>query len=194
MAAKNTPKLILNLDLLKPQSSPLKLPVRLLKWLLSTGRYIFIVVEGMVLIAFITRFFLDAQLIDKTEKIDQQVQFIKSKAADEVLIRQTQMKLSTINAFYKDLVDYPLILKNIADQTPLNVSISNISMEKVTGKVNISISAQAQSSSDVSSFVTGLRESQFFSDVRVTGVNLEQNIIRFTIAASSQNLGEGISL
>ncbi|MDP3974296.1 MAG: PilN domain-containing protein [Candidatus Daviesbacteria bacterium] len=194
MATKNTPKLILNLDLLKPQSSPLKLPVKLLKWSLSTGRYIFIVVEGMVLVAFITRFFLDAQLIDKTEKIDQQVQFIKSKTSDEILIRQTQMKLSTINAFYKDLVDYPLILKNIADQTPLNVSISNIFMEKVTGKVNISISAQAQSNNDVSSFVTGLRESQFFSDVRVTGVNLEQNIIRFTVTAQSQNLGEGISL
>lgn len=193
MAAKN-PKLLISLDLLKPQSSPVKLPVKLLRWLLTTGRYIFIIVEGLVLAAFITRFFLDAQLIDKTEKINSQVQFIKSKKEDEVLIRQTQLKLTTINAFYNDLADYPLILKNIAGQTPLGVKVSNISLEKTVGKINIQITAQAESNNDVSSFVAGLRESQFFSDVRLTGVNLDQNLIRFTIVASSQALGKGVNL
>jgi hypothetical protein len=194
MAAKKSPKLLINLDLLKPQSSPVKLPIKLLRWLLSTGRYIFIVVEGVVLIAFATRFFLDAQLIDKTEKIDQQVKFIKSRKADEVLIRQTQLKLSTINAHFKDLADYPEILKNIANETPITVSINNISLEKITGKINVQITAQAASNNDVSSFLAGLKENQLFSDVVLTGIALEQNIIRFTILASSTVLGRGPSL
>ena len=62
----------INLDLLRPQSSPEKLFSRLLRWLLSTGRYIFIFVEALVLIVFISRFKLDDDLASKKEAIEQQ--------------------------------------------------------------------------------------------------------------------------
>ena len=61
----------IDLNLLKPQSKPEKLPVRLLRWLLASGRYLFVFVEAIVLIAFAARFKLDEDLAAKKEDIEE---------------------------------------------------------------------------------------------------------------------------
>lgn len=181
MPAK-THKLSIRLDLLRPQSSPEKLPIKFLRWLLSSGRYMFIFVEALVLVAFISRFKLDADLANKKEEIDQEIPFIESLKPYEVLIRQTQLKLSTIVAFHTNYPDYPQILKKIADQTPLGVKIINLNLQKDVDKVTIAISAQAQTNNDISNFITGLKEAGF-SGVTLASVGLEQGIIRLVINA-----------
>lgn len=184
MPAK-THKLSIKLDLLKPQSSSEKIPVKFLRWLLSSGRYIFIFVEALVLIAFIARFKLDADLESKKEEIDQEIPFIESLKSYEVLIRQTQLKLSTIKTFRTDSLDYPLLLKKVADQTPNNVKIISLRLEKSVGKITIAITAQAQTNNDLLSFITGLKEDGYFSQVNLTSVGLEQGIIRFVVNADA---------
>lgn len=180
MPAKN-PKFSILLDLLRPQSSPEKLPVKFLRWLLSSGRYTFIFVEALVLMAFITRFKLDADLANTKEAIEQEAPFIESLKPYEILIRQTQLKLSTIAAFRANIPDYPQILKRIADQTPPGIQISSIRLEKGVGKVTILISAQAKTNSDLSNFITGLKDDGYFSAVNIASVGLEQAIIRFVV-------------
>src|SRR3989344_1083063 len=107
-------KIAITLDLLKPQSNPQKIPIKILHWLLSTGRYIFIFVEIIVLAAFFARFKLDADLAAKKDIIEEQIPYIESLKSYEILIRQTQLKLSTIKAFYATQPDYTQILKKIA--------------------------------------------------------------------------------
>lgn len=187
---KVAPKLRIRLDLLRPQSSPEKLPVKLLRWLLSTGRYIFILVEGLVLLAFIFRFKLDADLAERKESIEQQIPYIESLGADEILIRQTQLKLKSIDAFALSSADYPQILKRIADQTPQGVKILSLNLKKEVGKVTIQINAQAQNNSDVTSFVLGMKEGKYFSDVVLASIGLEQDIIRFTVNAKAEILAK----
>lgn len=182
---KSKPKIIINLDLLKPQSNPQKLPIKILHWLLSSGRYIFIFVETIVLIAFFTRFKLDGDLAAKKEAIDEQIPYIESLKADEMLIRQTQLKLSTINAFYQGRPDYPQILKKIADNTPLAVKITNLNLERVVSKVTIKITAQAQSNNDVATFISGLKDDGAFSDVNLASAGLEEGLIKFTLDATA---------
>lgn len=185
---KPKPKLAINLDLLKPQSSPEKLPIKLLRWLLSTGRFIFIFVEALVLIAFILRFKLDADLASKKEAIEEQIPYIESLRPDEVLIRQTQLKLSTINAFNSSVPDYPQTLTKIADETPVGVKITSLSLEKSLGKVLIQINAQTQSNNDIAQFIANLRSNQYFADVNLSSVGLEQEVIKFTIESKAQTL------
>lgn len=192
MPKKNI-KLGINLDLLKPQSNPEKLPLRLFRWLLSTGRYLFIVVEAIVLLAFITRFKLDADLASKKEAIEQQIPYIESLKSYEVLIRQTQLKISTITSARSDLVDYPVILKKIADQTPTGVKIIGLNMEKGIGKVSFTMNAQAQNNNDVTSFVEGLKQDSSLSDIDLTSIGLEQGLIHFTLTGTSQT-AKGVSL
>lgn len=181
---KAAPKIAIHLDLLRPQSSPEKLPVKLMHWLLSTGRYIFVAVEALVLLAFIFRFKLDADLAVRKEAIEEQIPYIESLHPFEILIRQTQLKLSTIDAFSQNLADYPQILKKIADQLPAGVKISSVSLEKGVGKITMQINASAQTNSDLSAFVTGMKKDQYFSEVNLASVGLEQRVIRFTISAN----------
>lgn len=179
------PKLAIHLDLLRPQSNPEKLPVRVVRWLLSTGRYIFIFVEALVLVAFISRFKLDADLASKKEAIEQQIPYIESLEPFEILIRTIQVKLSTIDGLKSASPDYPLILKKIADQTPSGVKLISLNLGKEVGKVTLLMNAQAQNNSDLIQFIAGLKSDGFFSDVNLTSVGLEQGVIRFAVNASA---------
>lgn len=186
MPKKESPKLRIHLDLLHPQSNPEKIPVRLMRWLLSTGRYILIFVEAIVLLAFIARFKFDTDLAEKKDQIEQQIPYIQSLKPYEILIRQTQLKLATIGDVKNDQADYPLIFERIAGQTPLGVRINSINLEKEAGKVSIELNAQAQNNNDLTNFALGLKSDSFFSEVAVASVSLEQGVISFTINASSR--------
>lgn len=186
-----SPKLAIHLDLLKPQSNPEKIPVKLIRWLLSTGRYIFVFVEALVLIAFGARFKLDADLASKKEAIEQQIPYIESLKPYEILVRQTQLQLSTINTLKTNAADYPLILKKIADQTPLGVKLISMNFDKSIDKVTLQINAQAQSNNDLTSFVAGLKSDQSFSDINLTSIGLEQGVVHFSITTSAHLAGLG---
>lgn len=187
-------KIAINLDLLKPQSNPEKLLVKLLRWLLSSGRFIFIFVEAVVLIAFLTRFKLDADLAARKEAIEEQIPYIESLKPDEILIRQVQLKLSTINALKINQPDYPQILQQIGSSTPLSVTITSLSLEKIPSKVNIHISAQAQNNKDVITFIAKLKEDKRFSKATLSSAGLEETFIKFTIEAIYDIAKEGKNL
>ncbi|EKD85105.1 MAG: hypothetical protein ACD_38C00085G0004 [uncultured bacterium] len=188
---KGKPGLTINLDLLKPQSNPEKIPVKLFRWLLSSGRFIFIFVEALVLIAFGARFKLDADIASKKEAIEQQIPYIESLSSYEIAIRQTQLKLSTINNIKNGSPDWSILLKKIADQTPASVKITNISIEKDLGNAMIHIAGQTQINSDLASFVGGLRTDNTFTGANIGSVGLEQGVIKFTLDATAKlvNLG-----
>jgi len=189
---KSKPTLTLKLNLLKPQGNPEKLPVKLIHWLLSSGRYIFVLVNGLVLAAFVARFALDADLASRKEAIEEQIPYIESLQPYEILIRETQLKLSTIDSIKKSSPDWSLVLKKIADQTPTSVKITSINMEKSIGSAMIHITGQTQINTDLTNFISGLKEDNTFSNVNLTSIGLEQEVIKFTIDASAKlmNLGE----
>ena len=186
MPKQQSPKLIIHLDLLKPQSDPEKILVKLVRWLLSTGRYIFIFVEAIVLIAFVARFKLDEDLASKKEAIEQQIPYIESLKSSEILIRQTQLKLSTIDSFYNTYPDYGQILKRIADQLPAGVKIINLTMETDVTKVVIHLNAVAQNNNDVANFLAGLKQDQLFSEVDTTGIGFDKGSLNFSLTTQAK--------
>lgn len=185
------PKLAINLNLLKPQSNPEKLPIKLTHWLLSSGRYLFVLVNAIVLIAFGARFKLDEDLDNKKTAIEEQIPYIESLKPYEILIRETQLKLSTIDTVKKSSLDWSVIFKKIADQTPTSVKLVGISIKKDVGAATINIAGQTQVSSDLTSFITGLKGDDAFSGVNLVSVELEQGVIKFTIDASAKLGGSG---
>ena len=188
--AKKLPKLGIHLNLLKPQSNPEKILIKLVRWLLSTGRYIFIFVEAIVLLAFISRFKLDADIASKKEAIDQQIPYIESLKSYEVTIRQTQLKLSTIDTIKSSSPNFADILKRIANQTPGSVKVISINFQKEASLVKIQLNGQSQNNNDLSVFTSGLKQDQNFSDVNITSIGLEKGLINFSISANfKQTLG-----
>lgn len=195
MPKPNSPKLAIRLDLLRPQSSPEKILTKSIRWLLSSGRYILIFVEAIVLIAFITRFKLDADLETLKEKIvNEQSPFIESQKSFENLARQLQLKLSIIGSFKEEFTDYPKILKKIADQTPTGVKLITVNFEKEVGKVGIQLSAYAQNSSDMTSFVTGLKQDPFFSNINVLNITFDRGALNFTLEGVANYKSGGTKL
>lgn len=192
MPKSQNPKLTIRLDLLKPQSNPEKIFIKLMRWLLSSGRFIFIFVEAIVLIAFIGRFKLDADSATNKEAIEQQIPYIESLAPYETLVRQTQLKLGTLNSFYATYADYPQILKKIAGQTPFGVKIISINLEKSVSQVAIRLNATAQSNNDLATFLGGLKQDPLFQDVVITSIGFDKGSLNFSINAQAKliTLGE----
>lgn len=191
MPKSQKPKLIIHLDLLKPQSNPERLAVKLIRWLLSTGRFIFVFVEAVVLMAFIARFKLDADLQSNKEAIEQQLPYIESLRPFEILIRQTQFKLETYDSFYKTYVDYAQILTKIADQTPLGVKLVSLNLERKIDTVTINLSGQAQGNSDLAIFLNGLKADQTFSAVAIASIGFEKGSLNFSLSAQAKPAGPG---
>lgn len=184
MAAKKS-KILIHLNLLKSQTDSSKLTVKIFRWLLVSGKYIFISVEMIVLIAFFIRFRLDINLQSKKKEIDQKKDYIESLRSSEIAIKQTQFKLTTIGKFYSNYGDNTQILKELADQTPPGVKFVTLSLENQQDKIAIKLSAQAQSSNDIALFLAELKSNKNFKEVTLTTIGLEQNIIKFTINLSA---------
>lgn len=191
MPKSQKPKLVIHLDLLKPQSNPEKLPVKLIRWLLSTGRFIFVFVEAVVLIAFIARFKLDADLAENKEAIEQQLPYIESLKPFEILIRQTQFKLETYGSFRKTDVDYAQILKKIADQTPAGIKLLSLNLDRKIDLVTINLSGQSKGNSDLAIFLNGLKTEGTFSQVAITSIGFEKGSLNFSLSAQVKTVSQG---
>lgn len=184
-------KLSIHLDLLKPQSNPQQLSLKLIKWLLSSGRYIFIFVEAIVLTAFIARFKLDADLQANKEAIEQQLPYIESLKPFETSIRQTQFKLSTIDTLYKTYADYPKVIKTIAGQTPAGVKIISLNLEKSIDKITIRLNGQAQNNKDLAIFLGGLKQDQSFTNTSITSIGFEKGSLTFSLSSTAKLTASG---
>ncbi len=175
----------IHLNLLKPQGNPEKIYSKVMKWLLSTGRYLIVIVELLVLAAFVSRFKFDADLQSLKEQIDQQIPFIESQKNDEILIRQTQAQLSTIKNLKVSEPNYSSILKKIADQTPQNIKISNITLNKDNSKLSFKIVGSSRNNNDLANLILGLKSETEFSEINLANVGLDQSTINFTITGTA---------
>jgi hypothetical protein len=191
MPKKNS-NLRINLDLLKPQSEPQRIAIKAFKWLLSSGRFLIIFVEIIVLAAFLVRFKFDADIASTKEAIDQQVPFIESLASDEKLIRQTQFQLSTMKEFRASSLDYVEILKKIAKQTPSGVTIKSLSLEKQVAELGFRMVGTSIDNNQLSSFVAGLKSDGSFTNLNLADIAFEGGLINFTLTGGISSSKEKI--
>lgn len=188
--AKKLLKLSINFNLLKPQSNPEKLFPKLIRWLLSTGRFIFIFVEAVVLIAFILRFKLDADIASKKEAIEQQIPYIESLKPYELLIRQTQLKLSTVDNIKSNYLNFSEVLQKISSQLPNSVKLNSINLTKDVAQIKMQLTGEAQNNNDLNIFFLGLKQDPNFSNVSFSSIGFEKGVLNFSISGVfKQNLG-----
>lgn len=70
---------------------------KFLRWAITAGRYIIIVTELVVILAFLSRFKLDRDLADLTETIEGQKSVLEAQAPSEAKFREVQSKLTAID-------------------------------------------------------------------------------------------------
>lgn len=188
-SARGKSHLRLHPNLLYPQGIPQKLPVRFLKWLISYGRFIVVVIEIIVLACFAMRFKLDAELADLKERINSQVPYLESLSLDEALIKQTQIRLTNIQKTYAFSPVWSKTLTEVSYQMPIGVKLTSLNLERATQNgVNFKISAQTPSNDDLALFLTNLKRNSFFSEVNLTSISVDQGSIIFTISGATKGI------
>lgn len=168
-------------NLLNQKGDQVPLPTRLLKWLISSGRYIVIFVEMIVIGAFVYRYKLDADLVGLQEEISTQSAYVQSLKQDEDLIRLTQFQLSSIRQTRDARIDYPEIFTKIATATPEDLRLTNITIERSLTQTAIAITGVTSSNSQLSTFLKLLKQDPIFSQMNLSNISFDSDTV-FTIA------------
>lgn len=185
-APKNPSQNLYRINLLIRKGDQVAVFVALLKWILSSGRFIVILVELIVIGALIYRYQLDSELDDLKDKINQEIPYLKSLKNDEILIRQAQFQLATIKKIQADSPSYSVVVAKIASLMPTNTRISSIAMEYTEPhpKTSFIINGETPSqTNELSAFIRALKKDPAFAEVALTNVAFE-NGVKFSISGS----------
>lgn len=154
---------------------------RFLKWGLTTGRYIIILTELVVIVAFLSRFKLDRDLIDLADTIEGQKAILEASSSLESSFLQTQSRLNEAGSLLTRQPHPSTVFTNLLSQTTEGVYFSNLSLAMNQGTVDLQ--AEAVSESAFGEFVRVLKASKKWQGINLQGVSLQGNeTIKFNLS------------
>lgn len=163
---------------------------KFLEWSLTFGRYIIIGTEIIVLVAFLSRFKLDRDLIDLSDKVKEKQKILESLRPIEESVTALQKRLSAIASVEGSQGSGILVLPNIALVTPPNITYQTILVDgdKVT------ITGVAPETADIATYVATLKASSIFKEDSVSLEKVErtrgdQKQISFIVSALAAKKG-----
>jgi len=143
---------------------------KFLKWLLHVGRWIVIVTELIVIIAFLSRFKLDRDLTDLNESVKQKQAIIQASSDFEKEFRFLQKRLTTIEGLKKNQIESDKILDIFTQVTPAGIQLANLSlMEK-----KISLTASADSEITFAVFLKNLKKEPRLTKLAIDKISVSE--------------------
>lgn len=143
---------------------------KVLSWSLSTGRVIVILTELLVILAFLSRFWLDRTLTDLNDENAIKRKQIEASSKFETDFRIKQKQLATYKRILSEQIDAAGFVSEAASLLPEGVSLTNIA---VGDAGEVSLSGLALSEEGLAGFILGLQGSKKVSDVALSGLNLK---------------------
>jgi Tfp pilus assembly protein PilN len=139
---------------------------RLLRWTLNVGRYIVIVTELIVVLAFLSRFKLDRDLTNLYEEIKKKQVLVEANGQFEENFRFLQSRLKSIQQIEQQQTSTVAVIEEVSKLIPRDVSLSNLSFNGET----ISLTAVSLSEQGLASFLKNFKNSQRFEKTSLLGV------------------------
>ncbi|MBN1263578.1 MAG: PilN domain-containing protein [Candidatus Pacebacteria bacterium] len=153
---------------LLPQEGWERKPIaRVVRWVLTIGRYIVITTELIVIIAFISRFKLDRDLSDLYEEIEIKQARVKSSEKFEEEFRLTQNRLKVLKEIEKGKNSFSQIILELTSSIPLNITLNSLEIDKD----KLSIDGFSLSESSLAVLINNLKKSDFFGEIEVTRIS-----------------------
>lgn len=143
---------------------------RILTWTLSTFRIIVIVTEMVVMLAFLSRFWLDAKNSDLDDLIRQKQSVISAAKNFEKEFKLTQKKLSIFSALASADQPTAQVLEGVAKTMPPDVILKNVSL--VNNEIRLS--GVSLSETSIAQFIVNLNAQGKFGDVTLTHADAGQ--------------------
>jgi Tfp pilus assembly protein PilN len=143
---------------------------RILLWALSTFRIIVIATEMVVMIAFLSRFWLDARNVDLNDLIKQKQAVLAETSDFEKEFRGIQKKLKIFSALSTDERPITGYLTTISSYLPADTSLASYSYSGGT----IQVKGKAISEAGIAQFIINLTDSGSFNTVEM--INLDSSV------------------
>lgn len=154
---------------------------RFFSWILTYGRFIIIGTELIVLVAFLSRFKLDRDLVDLHDKIKREEAVVKSLSIVESQSINLQRRLSFISTLDSKIKNSTDTLTNIPSLVPENVFLDELALSKN----DLRLIANTYSGEGITNLVKRLGEVSYISEISLDRVTKDETtgIISFIIRA-----------
>jgi len=160
---------------------------RVLLWILSTFRVIVIVTEIIVMIAFLSRFWMDAQNTDLAEKIQQQQAVLTSFTQFEKEFKSAQKRLEIFSILTQNKETATNIANSIISYLPEDTFLKSISF---TSSNEVVIEGISPSERSVQQFAVNLQSADIFNQINLTGIETDENsgFLKFKFGANLKEI------
>ena len=144
---------------------------RILTWLLTTFRYIVIVTEMIVMLAFFSRIWLDAKNADLGDEVKQKEAVLAATKSFEDQFDKDKAKLAILKQAFASEGKAEDFFREVISLTPSDVVLISYS-QTVDG---ISIRASSPSEQSVAQHLVNLQDSDKFTSVNLGSIKTEQD-------------------
>lgn len=187
MSAKKQPEINL-----LPQDKFAKTALgRLINWLLSTFRVIVILIEMVVMMAFLSRFWLDAKNSDLKDEMQEKQAIVEAFKDLEEGFNKWAQKARVFQNLSAAGNIHSSVLEKIVPQIPLDISLNNIAYTYDF----YSFTGSSPSENSIQQLIVNLKSEKSFTAVSLTSLrqNAETGLLDFKIDFSLNKNQEGES-
>lgn len=169
------------MNLLPPSEFELSFWGRFLKWAVTTGRYIIILTELVVILAFLSRFKLDEDLRNVNEQIETQVNYLESEQPQLQEFLRVQKRITLLDKSIAARVEVTKMMDYLNSRTPAEVKVNQMAI----AKNEITVSATTLSEVALGEMMTTMSHDGIWKSLDLSQVISDANSgIRFTLTAS----------
>lgn len=158
---------------------------RILAWILSTFRIIVIVTEIIVMVAFLSRFWLDARSTDLTEEINQKRAVLAASSNFEKEFKSTQNKLEIFSALASESGETSEVTGNTISLLPADVTLTGMSIADNSA----SIDGRSPNEISIQQFIINLSENEVLQNISLaeaTSDPSDPTVIEFRLTGEIQ--------
>ena len=149
---------------------------RILRWAMGTFRIIVIVTEMVVMGAFLSRFWLDAQNSDLGDEMGVKSAQVEAQSDFEKKFRRLQTKLGIFKSL-SGAVQPSTEINSIASKMPAEITLSSLSL----GEDSLDIKGVSGSEAGIAQFIANLKSDTVFKTVELGAVNSSEENPSLTI-------------
>lgn len=173
------------ISLLPEAENPNSFGAVFFKWLTTVGRWVIVITELVVIIAFISRFWLDRKNSDLSEIVRQQQSILDSTKYFESEYTSFQERLKTIKEAYANQPEYDQYLLSLIKSTPQDLIYDTISAKKNSDNEVVTTASLISSNEDsIVNFISNLMLNPDIKTVEINKIEKKPKENNYTILIS----------
>ncbi len=156
---------------------------KFLKWSLTAGRYIIILTEMVVILAFLSRFKLDKDFQDLNDSISGKKNILEATYQIELDFRGVQNRLAEVKKLLALTPSATALLDALSTEVPAGIAFQSVTMT-LTDR-SVAIEASADSEQAFGQYVNSLTNHKIWTESSIGNIAADaQNGVKFSMKLS----------